>query len=148
MRVPRQGRTHPRKPTATSRPRSCSPPLYERKLKTTAWYYGPSSNVDLFPPTADALNQWNVANQERGAPRHEIAEAERGGAQINFKVFGTDAAKAADVLANLDDETRSRPTRRAQAEHRGSSAIPDVFVLYNPTIDSDSNMRMKKPMAR
>ncbi len=124
--------------------KKCSLPLYERKLKTTAWYYGPSSNVDLFPSTADALNQWNVAIKS-AALLGMKAEAERVGAQIDPKVFGTDAAKAADVLANLDDEDAVKNDQaRAQAEH-GLPAIPDVFVLcHNPTIDSDSTACMKK----
>ena len=43
----------------------CDLPLYTRQTKTTPFYYGPTAPPDLFPSTAQALSEWNLAVKRR-----------------------------------------------------------------------------------
>jgi hypothetical protein len=98
----------------------CDVPLYGRKIRTIPWYYGPDSDPTLFPATANALGQWNLA-VKRAAQIGKNVEAKR--------VNNTAGLIPADQLTEqfLQQDIAS-----------GKPTVPNVFVLcHNPTIDSD-----------
>ncbi len=124
--------------------KQCSMPLYERKIKTIPWYYGPASQNDLYPSTNDAMNQWNIA-VKRAAVLGMKAEAERVGLSIDPASFGTDPAAAAAVIDRIDDEQVMKKDKSDADAARKLPAIPDVFVMcHNPTIESDHPACLKK----
>jgi hypothetical protein len=96
----------------------CDIPLYGRSIRTIPWYYGPDSDPTLFPSTAVALGQWNLA-VKRAAQIGKNVEALRvgqPGVQANLL---TEAGLQADMAT-------------------GKPTVPNVFVLcHNPTVDSD-----------
>ncbi len=94
--------------------RKCALPLNERKIKTIPWYYGLNAPADLFPSTANALNQWNIA----------VKQAAQIGMMVEAKRVKADASGyMTDEQALKDDAGKT---------------VTEVFVLcHNPTIDSD-----------
>ena len=94
--------------------RKCSMPMRDRKIKTIPWYYGLNAPTDLFPSTANALGQWNLA-VKRAAQLGKMVDARRVG---------------------LDD-TKFLTTEEELTKDAGKT-VPDVFVLcHNPTIETD-----------
>jgi hypothetical protein len=95
----------------------CDIPLYKRTTKTIPWYYGPDSDPTLFPATANALGQWNLA-VKRATQIGQSVEAQRVGLPTSSYVT-SEAALAADIAT-------------------GNPKIRNIFTLcHNPTIDSD-----------
>jgi hypothetical protein len=97
----------------------CDIPLYLRTTKTTPMYYGPTAPPDLFPSTAQALNEWNLA-VKRSVQIGMSVEA----ARVNF---GGPAyiTTEAGLIANQQDPN---PANR----------LPEIFVLcHNPVIAGD-----------
>jgi hypothetical protein len=91
--------------------KKCSLPMYERKIKTTAWYHSETSPEDLFASSAEALGQWNLAIKH-GAQVGKAAEARR------VKRDTSDIMTDMDALREDDGKT-----------------VPDVFVMcHNPPI--------------
>jgi hypothetical protein len=105
----------------------CAAPLYERNIKTIPWYYGPNSAPDLFPSTAQALNQWNIA-VKRAATIGRMVEANRVGVQYGGEPLD---GNSNPVYPSEQDLLNDQAT--------GKPAIPEVFVLcHNPTIPADN----------
>jgi hypothetical protein len=103
----------------------CDIPLYSRKLKTIPWYYGPDSDPTLFPATANALGQWNLA-VKRAAQIGKNVEATRVG-QTTFEI----------PAAQLTEQYFQQDIANALASH-AAPTVPNVFVLcHNPTISGD-----------
>ncbi len=102
--------------------RKCDLPLYERKTKTTPFYYGPSSPPDLFAASAHALNSWNIA-VKRSVQLGKAVEANRAGV----------------IVTGINDGS-PYPTSEADllADQQNGTTVPDVFVLcHNPVIKGD-----------
>lgn len=122
--------------------KKCALPLYERKIKTIPWYYGPGENNDLFPSTNDALNGWNLAVKE-AALLGMKAEAERVGVTFDGNLmtssFGSPPEAIDAIIAGFDDDdTYKNDKTQADAAHK-LPVIPDVFVMcHNPTIETDA----------
>jgi hypothetical protein len=96
----------------------CDIPLYARKTKTIPWYYGPDSDPTLFPATANALGQWNLA-VKRAALIGQNVEATR----VNQTGIPTQQLTEAWLAADIAS---------------GKPTVPNIFVLcHNPTIDAD-----------
>ena len=96
----------------------CDLPLYERKTKTTPFYYGPTSPPDLFASTAHALNSWNIA-VKRSVQLGKVVEANRAGVPVGQQSFLTSEAALL-------------------ADQQGPKTVPDIFVLcHNPVIATD-----------
>jgi hypothetical protein len=97
----------------------CDIPLYDRTTKTTPLYYGPTSAPDLFAPTAQALNEWNIA-VKRAVQLGKSVEATRVNVDVGQATFLT---AEADLLA----------------DQQGAKAVPDLFVLcHNPVVTGDA----------
>jgi hypothetical protein len=97
----------------------CDIPLYLRTTKTTPLYYGPTSPPDLFPSSAQALNEWNIA-VKRSVQIGKSVEASR----VGF-AGPTYITTEAGLLANQQDPN---PKNR----------LPEIFVLcHNPVIVGD-----------
>jgi hypothetical protein len=97
----------------------CDIPLYDRTTKTTPLYYGPKSAPDLFAPTAQALNQWNIA----------IKRAVQLGKQVEATRVNLDVGQGKFLTAEAD----------LIADQLGAKIVPDLFVLcHNPVADGDS----------
>ncbi len=95
----------------------CDLPLYERETKTIPFYFGPTAPPDLFPSTAAALNQWNLA-VKRATQLGKQVEAARVGAPLPPMFLTSEDDLAADQLAG--------------------KTVPDVFVLcHNPVAAGD-----------
>jgi hypothetical protein len=95
----------------------CDIPLYSRATKTIPWYYGPDSDPTLFPATANALGQWNLA-VKRATQIGMSVEAKRVN-QPYSQFITSESQLAADIAT-------------------GHPKVPNIFVLcHNPTIDAD-----------
>ncbi len=97
--------------------RRCTLPLHERKTKTIPWYYGGDGPADLYPSTAAATEQWNVAAKV----------ALQAGAKVDAERVGiTDTSKF------ITDEA-------AIAKREGAAKdVTDVFVLcHSPVLEGD-----------
>lgn len=95
--------------------KKCTIPVHKRTTKTIPWYFGPGSQTDLFPSTADALSQWNVATR-RALQIAKSVEAKRVGADAS-KYILDEARIAADIKGEL---------------------VPHIFVLcHNPVVAGD-----------
>jgi hypothetical protein len=102
--------------------KKCDIPVWRRTTKTIPFYFGPKAPADLFPTTAQALNQWNIA-VKRATQLSRKVEATRVGLDIhqNDPTFFTEEA------ALLADQKSAKPT------------VPDIFVLcHNPVAVGDS----------
>jgi hypothetical protein len=101
----------------------CDLPLYLRQTKTTPLYYGPTAPPDLFPSTAQALNEWNIA-VKRSVQLGKSVEATR----VNFDIgqrAATYISSEAGLIANQQDPNLK-------------NRIPEIFVLcHNPVIAGD-----------
>ncbi|MDB4997606.1 MAG: hypothetical protein JWM74_5038 [Myxococcaceae bacterium] len=94
--------------------KKCTLPLYERKIKTIPWYYGPDSPADLFPSTSKSLDQWNIA----------VKRAAQIGKKVSATRVGLDGSEYETAESALVDDN--------------GKTVQHVFVLcHNPTIDSD-----------
>ena len=101
----------------------CDIPLYERTSKTTPLYYGPTAPPDLFPSTAQALNEWNIA-VKRSVQLGKSVEATRVNIDIGQKAATYISSEAALVANQQDPNPKNR--------------LPDIFVLcHNPVIVGD-----------
>jgi hypothetical protein len=101
----------------------CDIPLYARSTKTTPLYYGPTAPPDLFPSTAQALNEWNIA-VKRSVQLGKSVEANRVNIDAGQRSPSYISSEAG-LLANQQDPD---PSKR----------IPDIFVLcHNPVIQGD-----------
>jgi hypothetical protein len=100
----------------------CDIPLYERKTKTIPLYFGPTAPPDLFPSTAQALNEWNTA-VKRSVQLGKGVEASR----VGFNIGQTSPNYISSEAALIADQQSASPT------------VPDIFVLcHNPVIAGDS----------
>ncbi len=98
----------------------CDLPLYARTTKTTPMYYGPTAPPDLFPSTAQALNEWNIA-VKRSVQIGKSVES----ARVGLSLTPAPITAEADLIANQTDPD---PKKR----------LPDIFVLcHNPVIAGD-----------
>jgi len=96
--------------------RRCSLPLHERKTKVIPWYYGADGPADLFPSTAAATEQWNVAAKQA--------------LQVGMKVDAQRVGAAADQY--ITDESQIAKREGAAKD------IGDIFVLcHSPVLDTD-----------
>ena len=107
----------------------CSLPMFERKLKTIPWYYGPDAPEDLFASTANATYQWDLAVRS-AAQTGKKAEHDRlyldGGLTTSYNDDGS----------TFEETWRERDIAREDAE--GSPTVPHVFVLcHNPVVKGD-----------
>lgn len=94
----------------------CTLPLHKRTTKTIPWYYGSDGPADLYPSTAAALEQWNVAAKQ----------ALQAGMKVDASRFGGNPDQY------ITDEG-------AIARREGNAAaLKDVFVLcHSPVLDTD-----------
>jgi hypothetical protein len=98
----------------------CDLPLYKRTIKTIPWYYGPDSDPTLFPATANALGQWNLAVKRA--------------AQIGKNVSAIRTTPPQQGIP-ANELTEQYLTQDIASGH---PTVPNVFVLcHNPTIESD-----------
>ncbi|MEO6575309.1 MAG: hypothetical protein ABIP89_15795, partial [Polyangiaceae bacterium] len=82
--------------------------------KTIPWYFGLDAPADLFPSTANALNQWNVA----------VKHAAQVGMSVEAKRVGADNSMFI--------------TNEADVAGDAGKGITEVFTLcHNPTIETD-----------
>jgi hypothetical protein len=100
----------------------CDIPLYARTTKTIPMYYGPTAPPDLFPSTAQALNEWNIA-VKRSVQLGKSVEANR----VNIDIGQRDPSYISSEAALIANQ-QAAPGKR----------IPDIFVLcHNPVIAGD-----------
>lgn len=98
----------------------CSMPMFERKIKTIPWYFGPNAPKDLFPSTANATAQWNLAIKH-ALQLGRKAEWDRLRGSVDGD--GTEFPEWFTEQELIDDAGRD---------------VPDVFVLcHNPVIEGD-----------
>jgi hypothetical protein len=98
----------------------CDIPLYGRDSKTIPLYYGPTAPPDLFPSTAQALNEWNIAVKRATQIGKQVEEA-----RVHIT---TGTTYITDEQALLDDQLK-----------KGGPTVPDIFVLcHNPVIKDDN----------
>lgn len=96
--------------------RRCTLPLHERKVKTIPWYYGGDGPADLFPSTAAATEQWNVAAKQ----------ALQAGMKVDAQRVGADASKF------ITDEEQIAKRDGAAKD------LTEVFVLcHSPVLETD-----------
>ena len=123
--------------------KKCALPRYERKIRTIPWYFGPEDKNDLFPSTARALNDWNIA-VKYALVLGMKAEAERVGVRFVAAALGTDTARISAILEDLDEDKIREDKASAERERR-VPAIADVFVMcHNPTVETDHPSCFKK----
>jgi hypothetical protein len=95
----------------------CDLPLYKRETKTIPFYFGPTAPPDLFPSTAAALGQWNLA-VKRSVQLGKQVESTRVHLAPPAGLLTTEADLAADEV--------------------GKKTVPDIFVLcHNPVSMND-----------
>ena len=125
--------------------RKCTIPTRDRKIKTIPWYYGLNAPPDLFPSTANALGQWNLA-VKRAAQIGKAVDLRRI-KELDLKAqLDAKAIQAQDYASGLDAAAQeanaafltSEEDLLKDAAAGSAQKVPDVFVLcHNPTIDSD-----------
>ncbi|RYE75368.1 MAG: hypothetical protein EOO74_10130, partial [Myxococcales bacterium] len=106
----------------------CTKPLFDRKIKTIAWYYGPDAPADLFASTANATNQWNLA----------VKSAAVNGMKAEWDRLHGDVGDTDGEEPFAWNEFTTEAALSADAADRKTQVVPDVFVLcHNPVMEGD-----------
>jgi hypothetical protein len=109
----------------------CTLPFRERRIKTIPWYYGPDAPADLFPSTAFAVREWNLA-MKRAILIGQKADADR--------VCKYNRAECADLAAPFSGSGPNGYLTEEEVANADTSnpLFRDVLVLcHNPVVEGD-----------